>query len=49
MFLETKSALQVEFNYVVSVLKDNVKDYDISRANLVISCTQHTFQFMHTL
>jgi hypothetical protein len=49
LFLEPESAYQVEFNYVVNVLKDSMKDYDITRAKLVISCTYCLFKFMHTL
>jgi hypothetical protein len=49
LFLEPKSAYQVEFNYTVSVLKDNMKDYDITKAKLVISSTHNTFQFLRIL
>jgi hypothetical protein len=49
LFLEPESAYQVEFNYAVSVLKDNMKDYDITKTKMVISYTHRTFQFMCTL
>jgi hypothetical protein len=41
LFIEPESAWQVEFDYVVTVLKDNMKDYDITRARLLISSTHH--------
>jgi hypothetical protein len=41
LFIEVEAAWQVEFDYVVDVLKDSLKDYDITRAKLVISPTHY--------
>jgi hypothetical protein len=49
LFLQLESAHQVEFNYIISVLEDNMEDYDITRAKLVINYTLRTFQFMCTI
>jgi hypothetical protein len=42
MFIEPEAVWQVEFDYNVTVLKESLKDYDITRAKLVISPT-HRF------
>jgi hypothetical protein len=49
LFIEPYSACQVEFDYAVTVLKDSMKDYDITRAKLVISRTHRMCNFMCTL
>jgi hypothetical protein len=48
LFLDPEFDQLVHFNYAVTVLRDNMKDYDISRAKLVSSRARHTFQFIHT-
>jgi hypothetical protein len=42
LFIEPEAIWQVEFDYAVTILKYSMKDYDIIRAKLVISCTHHT-------
>jgi hypothetical protein len=49
LFVEPDSTWQVEFDYAVTVLKDSMKEYDITRAKMVITSTHHVSQFMHTL
>jgi hypothetical protein len=49
LFLEADSTWQVEFDYAVSVLKDSMKDYDITRAKLVISISHRICQLMRSL
>jgi hypothetical protein len=48
MFLDPEFDQHVHFNYTVSVLRDNMKDYNINRAKLVSSHTHHTFQSIRT-
>jgi hypothetical protein len=42
LFIEPEAVWQVEFDYVVTVLKESLKDYGITRAKLIISPT-HRF------
>jgi hypothetical protein len=39
LFIEPEAVWQVEFDYAIAVLKGSLKDYDITRAKLVISPT----------
>jgi hypothetical protein len=41
LFIEPEAVWQVEFDYAVAVLKESLKDYDITRAKMVISPTHH--------
>jgi hypothetical protein len=41
LFIEPEAIWQVEFDYAVTELKESMKDYDITRAKLVISSTHH--------
>jgi hypothetical protein len=49
MFIEPEAIWQVEFDYVVTVLKESMKNYDITRAKMVISSTHHITRACVTL
>jgi hypothetical protein len=39
LFIEPEAAWQVEFDYAIAILKESLKDYDITWAKLVFSPT----------
>jgi hypothetical protein len=41
LFIDPDVVWQVEFDFTVTVLKDSLKDYGITRAKLVNSLTHH--------